>query len=145
MNLEQTAMSLLEQFPTAQRANLQRQEQMLERFGQIAFTGFGLVISIAIGAIIYFIITKMILTGVNLWSGILLVAFIIFAGLSLGYVFWAESLKEKRQKLRPQATDVLLEARETGQLLKEGSLEPAISVTENTTELLGIENKTRRL
>ncbi len=34
-------MTLFEQFPTAQQANLKRQERMLEKLGQIAFGGLG--------------------------------------------------------------------------------------------------------
>lgn len=95
MNLTDIASSYLLQFPQGAAADIKRQERMLESFGRIAFGGFGLVILTAIGAIIYLIVTRMILSGTNFWSGILLVAFIIFAGLSLGYVFLQESIKEK--------------------------------------------------
>ena len=145
MNLEQTAASLAEQFPHAERANLQRQERMLERFGQIAFGGFGIVVLTAILAMIYLIFTKMVLTGENFWSGILLIAFIFFAGLGLTYVFIAESLKEKRQKLSTQVAPGAIETKATGKLLEEGNFEPAVSVTEDTTELLGVPNRTRKL
>src|SRR5688500_4891112 len=95
MNLEQTAMSLLEQFPTAGRASLQKQERMLERFGQIAFYGFGGVILVGVFSIIYLFITQLVLSGRNFWGGLLLAAFILFAGLTLTYVFLSESLKDK--------------------------------------------------
>lgn len=78
MNLEQTALSFFEQFPTAQRANLQKQDRALEKFGQIAFGGFILVILAGIAAIIYVIMTKMLLSGENLWAGIFLIAFVVF-------------------------------------------------------------------
>ncbi len=137
MNLEQTATSLLEQFPTADRANLQKQERMLESFGRIAFGGFGVVIATAVLAIIYLIITKLVLTGANFWGGILLVAFILFAGLTLAYVMLNETLQEKRAKLNPQASPAPgLETPATGRLLPEVEFEPAASVVENTTELL---------
>jgi zinc-ribbon domain len=145
MNLEQTALSLLEQFPTAQRANLKKQEQMLERFGQIAFGGFGVVIATAVAAILYLILTKWVLSGVSFWSGILLIAFIIFAGLSLAYVIFAETLKEKKQKLNPMAEPKRLEM-PAGPLLRDAEgFVPVVSVTESTTELLQVESKTRKL
>ena len=147
MNLEQTAMSLLEQFPTAQRANLQRYERVLERFGKIAFAGFGVVVLTAILGIIFVIITRMILTGANFWTGILLVAFIIFAGLTLSYVMLNETLKEKRAKLNVPAPGLEPAAPDTGRLLNEPSFQPASSVVEETTHLLDPEviSKTRKL
>jgi putative copper export protein len=144
MNLEQTTISLLEQFPTAQRTNLQKQEQMLEKFGQIAFGGFGLVVFAGIGAIIYTILTEMVLTGTNFWGGILFITLILFAGLSLAYVIFAESLKDKKKKLNSQAEVKGLEMPESQLLQGEGSFEPAISITENTTEPLNVDSKTHK-
>lgn len=136
MNLEKSAASLLEQFPAGDRLDLKREEQMLEKFGKVAFTGFGIVIAIAIASIIYYIATKMIVSGSQPLAGVLLIAFIIFAGLALGYVFWQESLKEKRKK--HEATPARdLRSAQTGKLLPESDLEPVpISVVEGTTDLL---------
>lgn len=55
MNLEQSATSLLEQFPGKERLDLKREEQLSEKFGKVAFTGFGIVIAIAIISFIYWI------------------------------------------------------------------------------------------
>src|SRR5687767_14187855 len=99
MNLEQSAASLREQYPDSERVDLKRQEMLLERYGQIAFTGFGVVIGAALIAFLYSIFTNMILSGSSPYFGLLLMAFIVFAGLSLGYVFWNESLKEKRARI----------------------------------------------
>jgi hypothetical protein len=147
MNLEGIAVSMLEQFPTAQRSNLQRQERMLERFGQIAFGGFGVVVLAAIGGIIYWIVSQMLLDKVGFWSGILLIAFILFAGLTLTYVVLNESLKEKRAKLgiRAAAPDALDRGVETGKLLNETSMPGVPSVIEDTTELLPVHNLTKKL
>lgn len=144
MNLEQTASSMLEQYPTGKRLDLQKQERILERFGSIAFTGFGVVIVIAVLGIIYAIVTKMILNGTQPLSGILLVAFIVFAGLSLGYVFWREALDEKKQKIE-SAPGLHLEPHASDEkLLSEPTFESVPSVTENTTELLGVKRKTKK-
>lgn len=40
MNLTDIAASFLQQFPHGTIANIQKQERMLERFGQIALGGF---------------------------------------------------------------------------------------------------------
>jgi putative copper export protein len=145
MNLSETAASLLNQFPEGRANALQRQEQRLERFGQIAFGGFGVVVVAGVVGIIYWIITKTVLTGEGFWSGLLLVAFIIFAVLTLAYVVLRESLKEKRQKLNPQLlareTDVLLPA----PAAREIDIEAAMSVIDDTTELLTEKQKTNKL
>lgn len=141
MNLEGSAASLLEQFPGGVRSDLQRQERNLERFGKVAFTGFGIVIGIAILGILYAILTKMILSGTQPWSGALLMAFIVFAALTLGYVLRRESLNEKRQKLgmTPAPANSLPDPT-TGKLLEESTFEPVPSVVEHTTAKLKIEN-----
>ena len=145
LNLEKAAESMLEQLPSASSANLLKRERMLEKFGTIAWGGFGTVILIAVGGIIYAIITGMILSGKQPWAGVLLVAFIVFAALSLAYVFLNESLMEKKQKLKSLGANELIETKNTANLLEEKPVEPAASVTENSTELLLVENKTQKL
>lgn len=78
----------------------------------------------------------MILSGTQPWSGALLVAFIVFAAHTLGYVFWNESLEEKRAKLRPASTNIESRSVSTANLLEGSTLEPVASVTENTTAKL---------
>ena len=136
MNLEQSAHSLLEQFPNKQRLDLQREEKMLERFGKVAFTGFGIVIGIAVLAMVYLIFEDMVLSGKQPLPGLLLIAFIVFAGLTLGYVIWNENLKEKRAKIDATPAVPAEEARPTGKLTDGADFEPVPSVAENTTELL---------
>jgi hypothetical protein len=145
MNLTDIAASFVQQFPQGAIANIHKQERMLERFGQIAFGGFGLVILAAVGGMIYMIFTKMILTGINFWSGVLLVAFIIFAALSLAYVLFRESINEKKQKLNPHLLAAERENHPAAPQLHEGHFQPAVSVVEDTTDLLPVENKTRKL
>lgn len=144
-NLEQTALSLLEQIPSAQSADLLKKERMLEKFGNFASGAFGLALLTAVGGIIYVILTKLVLSGTNFWSGLLFIFFIISAGLLLTYVVLNESLKEKKKKLAPMRTDELREGKITGNLLEEGHFKPAMSVTENTTDLLYAEKRTRKL
>lgn len=144
LNLEQTALSLLEQIPSAESAKLLKSQKNLERFGQIVFGGFGLVLLTGIGSIIYLIFTKMILNGESVFAGILLVAFMIFAALSLAYVAFNEDLKERKQRANPTLQNELAGQTETARLLEEKPFEPAASVTERTTELLHVEQKTRK-
>jgi len=145
LNLEKSSESLLEQIPNAQNANLIKQSQLVEKFGNFALGGLGLVILTAISAIIYGIFSKMILTGANVLVGILLIAFLIFAALSLIFVMFNESIKEKKAKTNPALKSELNEKQETAKLLEQKHFEPAASVTENSTELLFVENKTRKI
>ena len=145
LNLEKSAESLVEQMPNAQNPNLLKQTQQIEKFGNFALGGFGVVLLTAVGAIIYFIFSKMILSGANVLAGILIIAFLIFAVLSLIFVILNESAKEKKAKINPVLADELTGAKDTGKLLEEKPFEPVSSVTENSTELLFAENKTRKI
>lgn len=142
MNLTDIAASFLQQFPHEGTANIQKREQMLERFGQIAFGGFGVVILTAVAGIIYWIVTKVILTGESFWGGILLIAFMVFAALTLAYVFLRESINEKKQKINPQLAG---NPDATVPRLGDVSFQPAPSIIEDTTDLLPVENRTKKL
>lgn len=143
MNLEPAAQSLLEQFPGGRDPDLIRRERRLERFGQFAFGGFGLVVVAAIIGLVYTIFTKMVLSGTQPWAGILLIAFLLFAAMTLAYVIFAEDLKDKRKKMRPSPVRELEGAADTGKLLDEGQFVPIPTVTENTTDLLPSRNRER--
>ena len=145
LNLQRTAESLLEQMPSAESAKLLKRQRSLEKFGNIAFGGFGLVLLTGISGIIYVIFTRMILTGENIFAGILLIAFMIFAALTLAYVVFNEDLKERKQKMNPTLNNELSAKQDTAKLLEEKHFVPISSVTENSTELFPIENKTRKL
>jgi hypothetical protein len=144
LNLESAAQSLLEQFPAGRVPGLDRRERMLERFGQFAFGGFGVVLLVAILGIIYTILTRMVLSGEQPWAGLLLIAFIIFAAMTLAYVVFAEDLKEKRKKWA-SSLPAELEGRtvSTGKLMEEREFQPIPTVTENTTDLLPTKDRSR--
>lgn len=143
MNLEGSTASLLEQFPDGTRSDLQREERNLERFGSIAFRGLGVVGGLGVIAMIYVIITEMVLSGTKPLAGIFFAAFLIFAALTLTYVIWRESLKEKRQKLeRTPGLDAVPPA-DTARLLDAPAFEPVPSVVEDTTELLDVSENIR--
>jgi hypothetical protein len=147
MNLEQISSAMTDQYPSGSAAELDQREQRLERFGRIAFGGFGIVVGVAVLGLIGTIISRMILTGSQFWVGILLVAFIVFAALTLAYVIFNEDLKDKRKALakvrnaeRTPELDV-----DTNRLLNQPPAGRVASVIEDTTDLLPVENKTRRL
>jgi MFS family permease len=142
MNLQSISAAMADQYPSGSMIELDQKEQRLERFGRIAFGGFGVVVGIAIIGLIGTIISRMILTGSQFWVGVVLVAFIVFAALSLAYVFFNEDLKQKRKGLAKQrdtypapapALDV-----DTNKLLDQPPARQVASVVDNTTELLPI-------
>jgi uncharacterized membrane protein YvbJ len=145
IGLEKTVESLMEQkLSPAQNDSLLRKRILLETFGTVATGGLITVVVIGVGAIVYTILTKMILTGSSVLFGILLTAFIVFALLTLIYVFFNESFKEKQNK-RKLSVSELNEPKNSNNLLEDKPFEPAASVTENSTELLYTKNKTQKL
>jgi hypothetical protein len=70
--------------------------------------------------------------------------FIVFAALSLVYVIYQESTKDRNRPMRVDGQGIL-KAPETGKLLREPSQMPIPSVIEDTTDLLTVESKTRKL
>ena len=64
-----------------------KQERSLEAFGNLAFGGLGVIVGLSICGFIYLIVTRMILSGTQPVAGVLFALFLIFAGLSLAYVF----------------------------------------------------------
>lgn len=141
LNLVDIAESLLLQVPSAESAELLRFERRLEKFGAIAWYGFEAVLLLGIGALIYTVITGLIISGKNPLVGILLTAFIIFATLTLIYVAINEDLKERKKNLSLRTQKELTEPKTTGKLLEEKLTEPISSVTEVTTNLLLVESK----
>jgi len=142
MNLESTVESLREWAPI-ESDDLARRERFVEHFGQFAFAGFGLVLLISVIGLIYTIIVKMILAGDQPWAGVILVNFLVFAVLALGYVVYKEDLKERRKKARPAPPNELESPGVTGKLLEQKEFEPIPTVIEDTTDLLPVRDRER--
>ena len=143
MNLEPSAISLREQFPDDARVDLQREEKKLEKFGTVAFGGFALMIGLAMCGFIYMVITEMVLTGNKAWIGILLIIFVIFTAMTVGYILRREALKQKRRRIEKAPGLVTPPSPPTAKLLHPSTIEPVPSVVEHTTELLNIDRHDR--
>jgi len=141
LNLERSAESLLEQRPDRDAVISNRR---LERFGNIAFGGLGLVGFTAVAAMLYTIVTKFILTGTGVAFGVILSFLLIFAVLGLVYVVLNEVKKEKRSKVSAANMIEKVNGPDTARLLESREFEPIPSITENTTDLLKVEAKTRK-
>jgi len=144
-NLEKSAESLIEQMPSAQTTSLAHREKLIERFGNFALGGLGIVGIIGIFALLRFLVTNIMVPGTNVFAVVLLAAFFIFAILSLVFVVLNESIKEKKAKSNSALIEEIPESIKTGKLLEEKPFEPAATITENSTELLFVENKTQKI
>ena len=143
LNLEETAKSLLLQIPSAESAKLLRHEKAIERFGNFALGGLGVVGLLAITAGIWYLVTKFMVTGTNIFAAILLISFFVFAFLSLIFVIFNEGLKEKKAKFKPAGENELAAPKTTGKRLEEKPFEPIGSIVEDSTKLLAVEIKTK--
>ena len=144
-SLERTSESLLEQLSGDPALGLRRSEHAMERVGSFAFTGFGVVVAAGIFGLIYIVLTRMVLSGAQPIFGIFLAVFLVFAGLSLAFVFWREGRKDQ-PPAPPSTLRHLPENPVSLHGLSDGSaFEPAQSVVEATTDLLVAENKTRKI
>jgi hypothetical protein len=144
MNLSDAKLSLERQIGAHEILKLEASERRLEKFGTLAFGGFIGVVSLGVILLLFLILRGLVFSGSNPILGVFLFIFLIFAGLSLAYVFWRESLKDKRKKLSAatNAQPALQDTADAG-ALPPGAFVP--SVVENTTELLPVENRTRKL
>jgi hypothetical protein len=142
LNLEKSAESLLEQL---QKASFSREENFLEKLGTIGFFGLATVYLVAISLLSYVVFNKFVLSGETekIIFGVVLIAGFIFATLMLAYVALNEILNEKKGKSSPVSPKEI-EKKDTAKLLEEKPFEPVPSVTEDSTELIYAENKTRK-
>jgi hypothetical protein len=145
LNLEQISDSLVEQLPSAEKASLLKNERAIDRFGQFALGGLGVVGLIGISAGIWILVTRVLATGTSPLAAALLIAFIVFALLSLVFVILNEGMKEKKAKINSNLAPELNGASETSKLLEDKHFVAIPSVVEDTTDLLPVENRTRKL
>ncbi len=145
MNLEQTASTLADQFGSDRGVSTRSIDRFFNSLGKVAFGGFGTVILIGIGYLLITILTRFILDGSQIAFGVFLMLFVVFASLSLVYVIYNESKKDRTETKRIEPAVIDLLAPDTGKLLSQRSQIPIPSVVENTTDLLHVEPKTRKL
>lgn len=145
LNLEKTNESLLEQSANLDIISDKKISKFFETLGKLGFGG--LIGAGAVGIIIVIItlIQKFVLSGQTdkIVVGLIFVAILILAILGLAYVIFQEYSKGKNKYANAQM-QVQLEGKKTDKLLEENSFEPVLSITENTTDLLLVKNKTNK-
>lgn len=146
MNLEETAASLSGQYGSDFEKSVAGWEKVFNTIGKIGFGGFCALVFAGIIGLIYVIIDSMILSGRQPIVGSFIATFIIFAALTLAWVVFNETQKEKKEKritapLSPPDTPEL-EPANTNRLTDGAHIPTPASVTENTTNLLPAQKKT---
>lgn len=142
LNLETSAASLAEQ---RERGDVGSSDRRLEMFGNIVFGGLGLVGLAGVAGMIYTVIVKFVLTGEGVAFGVIISLLLIFAVLAIAFVIVNEARKEKSGKISSRDPKATLAELDTAKLLQTGDFQPIPSVIEETTNLLPVENRTRKL
>jgi hypothetical protein len=129
LNLQEINQHLLKQL---ENSNIKRKPQAIERLGAVGTTGLLGMGVFGVLFLMYLVIFRFILSGSteSIVLGAMLLAFLIFASITLAYVILTEIKKEDKFKNNHFGSDFHTN------LLEEKPFEPIISVTENTTELL---------
>jgi hypothetical protein len=144
LNLEKIAQSIADQLPAGA---LEGSDNRYHRLGAIAISIFGTIVVSFLIYVFYLILHKMILTEGKVLEGIGLLGVIlcILCGLLAVYFFARANEIEAEKKRKVQPPGELEKGATTDKLLPDSNLENVVSVTEQTTELLLIEeNDSRR-
>lgn len=144
INLGVIAESLLLQLTTARDASSSKKERSIENLGNFVFSRVGLIVLIGVILMTSGIFFKVILADGAIVSGTLMIFCAVLAGLMAILISFYESVKERKAQINPALTSELTQTKDTGKLLEEKPFEPVSTVTENSTELLPVENKTRK-
>lgn len=144
LNIEEVAASLLRQIPTAESSAIMRKQMEWEMFGKLAWSGFLLGASLVLISILYLIFDRFIISGTNIFFGVIFVLFLVFGVSMIVYIYKSQQLKQIAAANPPTRMADQLNAATTGKLADGGSFEPVSSVTEDSTALLPAEGMQRR-
>ncbi|MEP6901268.1 MAG: zinc ribbon domain-containing protein [Actinomycetota bacterium] len=143
LKLDAISQVVAEQFPTKEYAEFQKRKELFEKLGIFSISSFGLIgIAFLLALVGYY---KMILFGADVIFLSGLAAFMVFGLLSV-FFFNYPKLFMKFDKINPRLSPIEQEkiSTPTNKLIEDKPFEPVPSVTENSTELLHIERKTRK-
>jgi len=144
LSLQETAKSLVAQLSSDKKAGRLKKLGLIKKLSDFASNGLVVIVSAGILVYIYVILTKMVFSGERVLFGLVLIFMIL--QYVIGYIrrkntvgYWEEVTKTN------SLTQNELKKMETAKLLEEKPFEPVSSVTENSTKLLFVENKTKKL
>ena len=139
LNLQETTRSLAAQLSSGVNASELKQLQLIKKVIDYGSIGLTVIIAVALAFYAYVVATKLIFSGKRVLLGLFL--------LSMVFQFVMRQIRRiKRNKVRENNAKASFPSqKETAKLLEEKPFAPASSVTENSTELLFAENKTKKL
>ncbi|HEX8367032.1 MAG TPA: zinc ribbon domain-containing protein [Pyrinomonadaceae bacterium] len=142
-NLQETTKSLVAQRSIDKNARQFNQLKLIKRLTDAASVGLLIIVSTGISFYLYAILTKMVFSGKRVLLGLFLISMIFqFFGRFIRRIL-RNRIIEDGAKTNPPPNES--EAKETAKLLVDKPFAPVGGVTENSTELLFAENKTRKL
>ena len=140
LRIEKILKLLVEEIQEKEKTNVQKRDDLFRKLGFVSLSLlFGVCFSFIFYLTVYY---KFLLFGTETMTIIGLTAVIFLGLLSLIFYRLPKFLDNKNEKFSKNAE--IEEEKITNKLLSEGNFEPIVSVTENSTELLFIENKARK-
>ena len=139
LGLEKVSQSLTEQLPNASALSLRQQKEKFERLGMAALSVFGLGVGIFI---LYSVFYKLMVSQGKVLAGLGVLAFLIVIGCGLASVILFAKANEVKEVPAPGTNPAELSPeRSTQELLREAKAAPLYSVTDQTTNLLPVQNE----
>lgn len=137
LKLDGVTRAVAEQFPSAEYARLQRKKAIFDKLGVVSLSAAGLIgLAFLLFKAAYY---KLILFGpeVLFWSSaIALISFLLLSVFFFNYSKFFMNFEKVNRRLDP--ADPPQTSVNTTKLIEDRTLEPAASVTDPTTELLGV-------
>ena len=134
---------LVKEIQEGEKTSIQKRDDLFRKLGFISLSLlFGLCFSFVFYIAVYY---KFLIFGKEIIGAIGLTAMVCLGLLSL-FFFNLPKLLERKQLSEEFSNDSEIEEKRiTEKLLSEGMFEPIPSITENSTELLFVKNKTKKL
>ena len=142
LKVEKIFKVLVEEIQEREKTGIEKRNDLLRKLGFVSSSLlFGLIFSFIFYLAVYY---KFLIFGKEMIGAIGLMAMVFLGLLSLVFFNLPKFLSRKEVSAE-LSSEKEFEKRITNKLLSEGNFEPISSVTENSTELLFAENKTRKI
>lgn len=134
---------LVKEIEEREKTSLQKRDDLFRKLG---FVSLSLLFGLCFGFVFYLAVYyKFLVFGTEIMGAIGLTAMFVLGILSLVFFNLPKFLNRREIQEEFSKDNEIEKARETEKLLSEGNFEPIPSVTENSTELLFVKNKTKKL
>lgn len=143
LKVEKIFKVLVEEIREKEKTSIEKRNDLFRKLGFVSLSLlFGLIFSCIFYLAVYY---KFLIFGKETMGVIGLIAIVFLGLLSLVFFNLPNLFDRKEVSDEFSKGSEIEEARITEKLLSEGNFEPVSSITENSTELLFTENKTRKI